>query len=35
MRRRRAEKDSVKEDVAGKEVLEVIREKYDEIFSGL
>ena len=33
MRHRRVEKGSVKEDVAGKEVLEVIREKYGEIFS--
>ena len=27
------DKSSAKEDVAGREVLEVIREKYDEIFS--
>ena len=33
MRYRQVDKNDAREDVAGREVLEVIREKYDEIFS--
>ncbi len=33
MRYQQVDKNDAKEDVAGREVLEVIREKYDEIFS--